>query len=323
MQSGYHALIGAAARIPIIKSKPILSFGPVILPSTNRPVPLEIRVTVPAIGNALPIILLSHGHGPSNWLSSVEGYAPLFEFYAAHGFAVLFPTHLSSRYLGLNDPDMHWKSRPADMVQILDNLDAVEEAVPGLSGRLDRSNVAVVGHSFGGWTASQLLGASNTDPRDGTSWHQPEKRIKCGVILAGVGNGGDDLSETAKKSYLPWYGGAFTKMKTPALVVYGDQDIGLHLTNRGADWHADPYTHGPGRKDLLEITGGMHGLGGISGWDAKETREGDGSPEMLGIVQRMTWAYLRSQLVDGDAAWTEACKAFGGMQGHGKVESKQ
>ena len=109
-------------------------------------------------------------------------------------------------------------------------------------------------------------------------------------------------------------------MATPALVVYGDEDVSPHLTIRGVDWHRDVYSNAPGPKDLLVLKGAKHGLGGVSGWDAAETM--DGSPERLGVVQRMTWAYLWSQLYRNDEAWAEACKAFEGLEGQGKVESK-
>ncbi|MCJ1381027.1 hypothetical protein MMC17_004136 [Xylographa soralifera] len=323
MHTSYHALTGAAAKIPINAPRPIISFSPVVLPAPGRPVDLQLRVTVPATGDTLPIILLSHGQGRSNSLSSLEGYAPLYEFWAAHGFAVLQPTHLSSKFLGLKAPEgqeLFWQERAADMVRILDNLDSVEAAVPGLEGRLDRSRVAVAGHSAGGLTATMLLGASNTDPRDGSMWYKPEARIKAGVILAGVGNGGADISDFGK-NLVPFYGVDFSKMATPALVVFGDEDVSPHLTTRGADWHADSYTLAPGPKDLLMLKGAKHGLGGISGWDAGETL--DESPERLAVVQRMTWAYLRSRLYEVDGAWVEACKALEGLEGLGKVESKK
>lgn len=48
---------------------PIISFSPVVLPVAGRHVDLEIKVSAPASGNNLPVILLSHGHGPSNFLS--------------------------------------------------------------------------------------------------------------------------------------------------------------------------------------------------------------------------------------------------------------
>lgn len=134
-------------------------------------------------GSELPVILLSHGLGFSNNLSSLNGYAPLANFWAAHGFVVIQPTHLDSRTLSL-DPDSpgappHWRSRAEDMTRILDRLDAIEAAVPQLSGRLDRSRVAVAGHSMGGHTASLLLGARLTDPLDGTEVNLAEPRIRA------------------------------------------------------------------------------------------------------------------------------------------------
>ncbi|KAF3172284.1 hypothetical protein TWF225_010386 [Orbilia oligospora] len=323
--SGYHARIGAAAQIPINDSTPIISFSPVVLPAPKRLFDLELRVTFPATGNdTLPILLLSHGQGASNYLSSLEGYAPLAEFYAAHGFAVLQPTHLRSGFLGGGLPwpqgdEMWWKGGAGDMVQILDSLDTIESTVPSLKGRLDHTKISVVGHSAGSLTVYGLLGFSNTDPRDGSVYYQPDNRVKVGVILAGIGGSGENLSENGK-GMIPFYGAEFSKMSTPALVVYGDDDASPHLTTRGADWHADPYHEAPGPKDLLTLFGAKHGLGGISGWDAGETL--DESPELLGIVQRMTWAYLRSQLFEGDTAWEDACKALVEI-GKGKVERKE
>ena len=322
MHTGYHALIGAAANIPINTPKPIISFSPVVLPAPGRLIDLQLRVTLPLSGDALPIILFSHGQGRSNSLSSLEGYAPLCECWATHGFAVLQPTHLSSAFLGLKAPEgqeLFWQERAVDMVRILDNLDRIEATVPGLKGRLDRTRVAVAGHSAGAWTATMLLGASNIDPRNGSTWYKPETRIKAGVILAGIGNGGADISDFGKK-LVPFYGANFSTMATPALVVYGDEDISPHLTIRGADWHADSYALAPGPKDLLTLKGAKHGLGGISGWDAGETL--DESPERLAVVQRMTWSYLMSQFYDGDGAWVEACKVLKGLEGQGQVESK-
>jgi predicted dienelactone hydrolase len=74
------------------------------LAAPQRGLPLELRVTVPATGRSLPVVLLSHGGGASLYLPSKDGYDPIVQFYAARGFAVMQPTHLSSKIggFGLN-----------------------------------------------------------------------------------------------------------------------------------------------------------------------------------------------------------------------------
>jgi predicted dienelactone hydrolase len=303
----------------------VLSVSPVVLPAPGRAVDLQVRVSAPVTGGELPIILLSHGHGPSNNLSSLNGYAPLADFWAAHGFVVIQPTHLDSRTLSLDSDDpeapLYWRSRAEDMKRILDRLDAIEAAVPRLLGRLDRSKVAVAGHSMGGHTASLLLGARLIDPHDGTEVNLVEPRIKAGVLLAAPGRGGDALTGFVAENYPFMSSIDFSEMTTPALVVAGDKDTSPHLTVMGADWHTDPYLLAPGRKSLLTLFDGEHGLGGVSGYDVAETT--DENPARVAAVQRLTWAYLRSELYPGDPAWQKACDELtAGPDPLGRVESK-
>ena len=317
-----HALIGKAENIPINTPTRVVSVSPVVLPANGRAVDLEIRISAPAVGRGLPVILLSHGQGMSNHLSSLNGYGPLANFWAAHGFAVIQPTHLSSKTLSL-DPKtpgapLFWRSRVEDIKLILDQLDLIEASVPEIEGRLDRSRVAVVGHSMGGHTAGMLLGAQLID-EDGIKVDLAEPRIKAGVLLAAPGNGGADLGGFAVN--IPFFQHpSFDGMTTPTLVVVGEKDVSPHLTVRGADWHADPYRLSNGPKCLLTISGGEHLLGGISGYDADETT--DESPERVATVQRLTWAYLRSALYPEDNAWSVACAALAELNELGQIESK-
>ncbi|MGW3940548.1 alpha/beta hydrolase family protein [Streptomyces phaeochromogenes] len=309
----------------VSSSTPVLSVSPVVLPAPGRAVDLQVRVSAPVTGSDLPVILLSHGQGYSNHLSSLNGYAPLANFWAAHGFVVIQPTHLSSRTLSL-DPStpgapLYWRSRAEDMTRILDQLDVIEAAVPQLLGRLDHSKVAVAGHSMGGHTASLLLGARLTDPDDGTDVNLAEPRIKAGVLLAAPGRGGDALTESVAENLSFFLTTDFSKMTTPTLVVAGDKDTSAHLTVAGADWHADPYVLSPGPKSLLTLFDAEHGLGGVSGYDVAETT--DENIERVSAVQRLTWAYLRTELYPGDPAWREASDALTADTAPlGRVESK-
>ncbi len=317
-----HALIGKAENIPVSAPTPVVSVSPVVLSAPGRAVDLQMRVSAPTSGRDLPILLLSHGQGGSNHLSSLNGYGPLVNFWAAHGFVVIQPTHLSSKTLSL-DPKtpgapLFWRSRVEDMKRILDGLEVIEASVPEIAGRLDRSRIAIVGHSMGGHTAGMLLGAQLTD-EDGTKVDMAELRIKAGVLLTPPGNGGADLAGFAVN--LPFFRHpSFTEMTTPTLVVVGDEDVSPHLTVRGADWHADPFRLSTGPKCLLTISGGGHLLGGVSGYDAAETT--DESPQRVATVQRLTWAYLRSALYPRDPAWTAACAALAELGDLGRVECK-
>ncbi|WP_112274607.1 alpha/beta hydrolase family protein [Lentzea terrae] len=277
----------------------VFTVSPVVLEIPERPVDLQLKVSAPTEGSGLPIILLSHGQGHSNHLSSLNGYAPLANHWAEQGFVVLQPTHLSSRTLDLpaDTPGapMFWQERAEDMAHIIDRLDEIEKAVPQLQNRLDRTKIAVAGHSMGGHTASLLLGMKT----EGISLKEP--RIKAGVLLGTTGRG-DGLTEFVATNYPFMLSADFTDMTTPALVVAGDKDGSEHLTVNGPEWHTDPFHLSPAPKDLLVLEGGEHGLGGVSGYDVAETT--DESPERVAVVQQLTTAYLRSQLL-GTADWQQ------------------
>ncbi|WP_299745201.1 alpha/beta fold hydrolase [uncultured Tateyamaria sp.] len=319
-------LITDARHIPVNEPTQTISINPVTLEAPDRGVPLEMRITAPVTGYDLPIILLSHGHGPSLYIPSKDGYAPLANFYAAHGFVVIQPTHVNSKVAGLpaDAPrgPLFWRSRVQDMSMILDHLEDIEASIPAIAGRLDHHKVAAVGHSLGGQTVGMLLGARLTDPKDpdAVDVNMIEPRIKVGVLLAAPGNGGDSLSDNARENYSA-LNPDFSHMTTKTLVVAGDADLATHLTVRGADWYRDPFRNGPGADSMLTLIGGKHGLGGVSGYDAKETSDED--PDRLAVVQRMTWAYLRSALCEGDQAWSVASSELQShASSHGYVDFK-
>lgn len=315
-----NALISTADEL-----SPVLSYSPVVLPMAGRPVDLRVRVTAPVTGTGLPVILLSHGHGNSNHLSSLDGYAPIAQLWARAGFVVIQPTHLSSRTLAHRLEDapgapLFWRSRAEDMTHILDRLDVIEETVPQLAGRVDHDMIAVAGHSLGGFTANLLLGAQVTDPVSGEQASVMEPRIKAGVVLAAPGRG--DVIHPSMAELIPVFATTdFSTMETPALIVAGDKDDSRHFTDAGPEWHADPYTLAPGPKTLLTLFDAEHGLGGIAGYDADETT--DENPERVAALGRLTAAYLSTHFRLDDHAWQTACEELlAGSGAVGRVESK-
>lgn len=299
-------LIDKARYLPMREPAQTISIDPVILDAPFRPSPIEIRITAPINGENLPIVLLSHGDGPSLYLPSKDGYGPLVSFLAAQGFVVIQPTHANSKVNGLSHDlpgaPLFWRMRVYEMKHIIDQLDEIEKAVPLLEGRLDHTRIGAVGHSMGGQTVGMLLGARLTDPKDAeaTDVNLIEPRIKAGVLLAPPGRGGDNLSEFAKENFSE-LNPDYSHLKTPNLVVVGDEDVNPFITVRGAEWYRAAFEDGPGATHLLGLVGGQHGLGGIAGYDAKETSDED--PDRLAIVQRATSAYLRAQLDDDYSAW--------------------
>ncbi len=307
-------LIDKARHLPMRQPVQSISIDPVTLDAPFRPSPIEMRITAPIEGVDLPIILLSHGDGPSLYLPSKDGYGPLVSFLASQGFVVIQPSHANSKVSGLSHSEpgapLFWRMRIYEMKHILDCLDEIEAMVPLIAGRLDHDRVAAVGHSMGGQTVGMLLGARLTDPKrpEDTDVSVFEPRIKTGVLLASPGRGGDDLSDFARENFSE-LNPDYSYVSTPSLAVIGDEDVNPFMTVRGPEWYRAAYEEGPGVHFLLSLKGGQHGLGGIAGYDAKETA--DEEPDRLATVQRAVSAFLLSQLYEGDQSWP---KLIGALQ---------
>jgi dienelactone hydrolase len=303
---------------PAVIPAPAVSVKPIVLPAPERGDDLQVRVSAPVAGRDLPVVVLSHGFG-----QSLHGYGPLADHWASHGFVVVQPTHLDSRTLAVTPDDPRygeiWRVRIADLVRVIDELDTLVAAVPGLAARVDRDRLAIAGHSWGGQSASTLIGARvlGADGTPGEDFSDP--RVKAGLLLATTGTGGDDLSPFAAEHF-PFMSPTFAGMTPPTLVVAGDHDDSP-MSTRGPDWFTDPYALSPGRKSLLTLFGAEHGLGGIAGYEAAETT--DESPERIALVQRTTTAFLRDVFgVDG-AEWEAlAAELAGDGNAVGRLESK-
>ncbi|MEU6848866.1 alpha/beta fold hydrolase [Actinacidiphila alni] len=295
---------------------PVISVRPVTLAAPDRGQVLQVRVTAPTAGHHLPVVVFSHG-----MTLTMDDYAPLADFWAAHGFVVIQPTHLDSLGLPPDDPrtPLIWRIRTDDLTGILDQLEAIEAGVPGLRGRIDHGRIVVAGHSWGAQTASTLAGARVIDTDGTVGESMTDSRVKAAVLLCLPGTGGADLSPMAAQ-YFPFMSPDFTELKTPSLMIAGDHDQSP-LTVRGPDWFTDGYRLSPGATDLLTLFGAEHGLGGIQG--SNDTRTTDESPERVALVQQLTLAYMRAALGLDDDAWPAACRSLAAAADPlGKIDSK-
>jgi dienelactone hydrolase len=306
------------ASTPTTKAFPVVSLAPVTLAAPGRGEDLQLRVSAPVTGDALPIIIFSHGNG-----QSLYAYGPLTNHWAAHGFVVIQPTHLDSRMLGLSRDDARrphfWRFREDDLTLILNELDQIEALTPAIKGRLDRNRIAIAGHSWGAQAASMLLGATHPNPDDGSVVNIADERVVAGVLLTVPGTGGANLSPFAAQNF-PFMHPDFSRMRRPTLVIAGDNDHGA-MTVRGPEWWREAYDVSPGAKSLLTVFGGEHSLGGIPNYEAKETT--DESPDRVVLIQRLSTAYLRSALYAGDSSWDDAIEELeSGDHALGRVETK-
>lgn len=282
----------------------VLSVRPVTLPAPSRGDDLQVRVTAPTSGTTLPVVVFAHGFG-----QSMTAGDPLVDHWAENGFVIVQPTFLDSATLGLTPADPRyptiWQTRVDDLERVIDDLDTIIAAVPGLTGRVDTERLAVAGHSWGGQSVGMLLGARvvGADGKPGTD--RTDSRVKAEVLLSTTGISRGDLTPYAQENFA-FMSPDFSQLNTPSIVVAGDHDQSL-LSTRGPDWFTDVYHYSPGAQHLVTLHGGEHSLGGIQ--DYASTATTDESPERVDLVRRTTTAFLQTALGLNEAAWSHVAAA--------------
>lgn len=128
---------------------------------------LPVRVHFPSAQGSWPVVIFSHGGG-GNMDSSYAQARHL----ASHGYMVCCVEHVGSSADRLKGKGKLWDSlrdmtrdreevlgRPVDIKEVLDQVELWNGGLDELWGKFDLDHVAVVGHSFGAYTALVICGA--------------------------------------------------------------------------------------------------------------------------------------------------------------------
>lgn len=251
---------------------------------------LDIRVTYPAAGRNLPVILWSHGA-----FGSRDAYGPLVNYWAAHGYVVIQPTHQDSISKGtlpsLSNPlaFREWDTRPQEISYLIDHVDDIIAQVPDLATVMDRQTIGAGGHSYGAHTSMLLAGITvKTGLINKKRKTFGDDRIRAFAIISPQGTGRlmDEQS--------------YATLRAPALFVTGSHDeVGANPPPY--TWRLQPFLFAPPHdKYLLFIDGAYHNFGGISGRNFRWSGAPD--PEQVAVIQRTTLAFFEAYLKNDLAA---------------------
>lgn len=272
----------------------IESWETLTLQDTKRDKSLPLRVTFPRPAGHYPVIVFSHGASGSK-----NGYQPLTQYWASHGYVVIQPTHGDSltllsaeerrkigslqQYVTSAAVAKHWRSRAEDVTFLLDSLESIESQVAGLAGKVDRTRVGVGGHSYGAQTTQVLAGLTTSIPLLAGRFTLRDDRPRAFLMISPQGPG----KATDASSY--------AAMDRPILMVTGTQDDSP--SGHDYQWRLKAFEHvPPGNKFLLFIEDAHHNFGGISG--VRYEGAGAPNPDHVYYVKSTSLAFWDAYLKD-------------------------
>ncbi|GJQ29471.1 MAG: hypothetical protein HBSAPP03_13550 [Phycisphaerae bacterium] len=261
--AGYHLASGPCR---------VTTLDTLILHDEARGKDLRVKVRVPvpdppAAAGSLPLVVFSHGLGGSK-----DVFADLCQHLATHGYIVIAPSHADSIIersrqgervtrdtafdIRQMTPKAKWE-RVADVTFILDSLDELERRVDALrtpegAGRIDRTRLAVAGHSAGAMTTQLIGGMKSRDPQNPAGTSKADPRLKAAVVISGQGVNGLGIRE-----------GAWDDVKIPWLVITGSLDT-VSISNETPQTRRHPFEKARGVAQggpptyLLWIEGATH-----------------------------------------------------------------
>src|SRR5438034_6028788 len=235
---------------------------------------LEVSIEYPTRGGPFPIIVFSHGYG-----STDRGYEPLISYWTSYGYVCIRPSHTDaaaprdtirealerpasrpqSRQRGITvEPNVQtrntmeaiwdkerepqWRDRVLDVKLVLDSLADLEQRFPELRGKVDRNQIGVGGHSYGGFTAMLMSGA-RTFSNPPLSMADP--RVRAALVMSPQG--------TAQNRGLTPQ--SWSDVRVPVMYMTGTNDRGA-AESETPDWRRQAFEYSPpGDKYFVLIPG--------------------------------------------------------------------
>ena len=121
------------------------------LADRQRGTDVLVRIYYPNGDGPFPVIVFSHSVGGNKDL-----FGAISMHWASHGYVAVHPTHDDSGVRmgpdGMQPPPEKVRGRVRDVTAVLDALEQIEVQIPDLQGKLDRTRLAVAGHSYGSFT---------------------------------------------------------------------------------------------------------------------------------------------------------------------------
>jgi len=243
----------------------------------------------PAYEGGYPVLVHSHGHRGYGGNSS-----DLMRHFASHGWLVIAPEHKDNTLLNAIEPRpfYHYYQRPLDIRACLDALENLPDDDP-VAGKVDMSNVAMTGHSFGTYTTWAVAGAAYDVDAIQAACDAGELEVDCPPDELAVFE--TDLSDPRVEVAIPMAGGArdnffgedgYDAVTIPMLLMTGsDDEVGAQelfdrVTSVDLTW--------------VEIAGGCHQIFGFG--DCPNIANEVGFP----IVNTYALAFARRYALDDD-----------------------
>ena len=181
---------------------------------------LELSVFFPEQGQNYPVLFFSHG----NW-STKDKYDQLITFWVSHGYVVIAPNHRDccSMASGIFNSLRYGnfaliEHRVKDFTFLINRYAQLETSYPKLKGKGDINNIALVGHSFGAFTAQQFGGAGTYNTDDKQYHFYGDDRVKAIVAISPPGPMFEEITAQS-----------WQNLSTPTFVSTGTWDVDSHF----------------------------------------------------------------------------------------------